>query len=1821
MAASREDDIYFPSLATCLDGEHQLLSWNNAYVALTSEQQSGLEAFFRNTNTLDALSSFDLRPPADPFKKALDQRTAPISVTAGAGYEIKELKEDAVWLSEQANINQEAALRVVILEWQTRAATKLREGLSEGEQLSVQDAVGARFGTSLLGELPPIAAQATDFNSQPARRRRLLKIHLSERVHAIKVSSLLLRVVPLEQRSRYTKTEPWLEPATNSLLSVVGLNDADLQRLLPTKIEELLGALQDRFDRLDRGSGWFVEEDGDPLLEELWNTAQITELTHLLLLLSGWTTALKAIPSPSIVMAWFTFASQMCWFMTLAECLPTQAPACGLIQSLISSISATMLSVRHSLQFLDDLAHDPSIATASDPTPYFMDRNCVQTVHQCFVHAARLGPGPAAPAMLGWALIMWHVDGAARTQRNERANLLAEGMSNSTASTSNIGETSVLEDCAEVINSIVIEEDENSLELLGANAIAGGNAYQIMITVCEGLYAAFYDTPDQVNITFARMAFVEVARFSLEIAQYSEDVLSAIWSSLKPYQCFWDMFDERYRQSDPVLDLFFNHDDLVYGKLVQEAKLRYPFELRPFLELCEADFMRHNKDSIMDPKNMRTFTYSLPEHFSGYSLRGDMLYLDYDFPIFAERNLGPRRLTANGTGEDDTLDSDLILPANTVGQPLQETRPPVAYWDHPHSALVYFAACLTTIKPGSNIVLTFAQSDIDLVQASAIIDLFTKLLTFTLKAHNTLEGKINVAQAFLDDVKCRSWDRQDIINVISDIFEQQLQRHVFEPGAEGSRELLVSCIQFFCVVATPFPNRIISLLARSRLLERDGQEGALVAIVTGTEIVLASYPFLVACVRLLEALVQAVPGTSVISRLDASTSNNLPLARRKSRFQPKMPKSEGLPERITKTVFNSFQKTFVGLFGSSLNWRFDDPSDRLTMYEHMIEEFDHIIRIAYGLDDSTGSKKLTGPLAEAAENTLEMFLSPATNNQAIRPLLEFLEYALHFPSAMLSPAQLGKCYKVTTITLRFCSDLLNIGILFDLPTSHLEEQLFKALPLLTKFFAIDGMPKQPVAELLGAMLESAGRSAKEPPSLLGHLGSGTAVSFLDVLMKLDRNLIGDAAEISIWNMLSAIVSNRQQWFAIYIITGSDPRARSKARGKDAASSTSQGPSLLKKALDLLSTISELKPDSALAMLRFVAAAQSHWPWAMGDLKKHTRFTDAILDFIGTLKRNENAETLDDVQKTCDEDRIAAYVAEILAMQIHAARETGNFDVARKVAPKLAYFRVHGVAQPKYNDSLHTNLAKNLEQAYPGIKVGYFKRSQLFPRNLGPNYFYDVDFATNVLNFKPGWAQRNGWCDEMKRANSNLSLVEAQVLLMKSWKLLAIELCSVMAHEPRLPTILGETVDNCLKANTESKITVFERIKHVRADFAFVVLQKLIASGTDFPSKLEVFPMTWDTIRASGQNFDAAFSAGDPVYYRTLLKTLFLSIQPHLTVVPPQETSKSKGGFAKFTTRASDTILEVLGDVVARGFKSLSALLHETFSESDEKEPASSANDFVVLTAILQSILRIPSIAYLHSQIALLFATSHTSRYAVSLFSWSDRLTMEAEDGSPDPIYGEMTVLFLLEMSSVPAIAEQMAVEGVLSSLAAANICTLYRRPKGMGPFDQPPRMHAIWTKGLLPILINLLDAVGPPMANEVVGFVNQFPQQLKRNEVALDNERKPARKREGTDGAITLSMASETHSLALLWKILDTYRQTGAASGALVDEIQEMDWDANSVKGDVEAWLEARSSLGARIVPLGERESAWRCGRLEDLVVSELQGTMACLEGGGNGGA
>ncbi|KAL9129241.1 MAG: hypothetical protein Q9217_002253 [Psora testacea] len=1865
-------------------------SWENCYIALSrlesASDDGSLKKILTDPQTINHLirSIAPYSSPNNQSKSTFETKTSAINVTppSHASYNIKQIQDDTLWLSKETNIDEVSALRIAVLEWQTRPAAQLLRGSTFGSVTNsngIDGGVGCR-GLTPEGQGPLFARFALQEQYVPAnedelrRKRRLIDILLSERRFILKCGEYILShaLCTAEQGDVIgphlpeEKNQRWLRAIGLNLLSHWAPENAGNSKQRHSSSNFLVdatGGIRSRLEALRSGSGWFGIDNALEELEMSWGSNQITEVIHIMHITQDLLGSSATLMQADVVLPWFRLMAEYGFFEGFKLPYPgLQTVYNTPLQSLAALISLTILNVSSALPLLTTSSTASLSASSSMvPPPYILNQPAASEINDLIISVAPIAA--ASPAVLAWSIITQHLREialATRDSREVRQSIRAadryggpdssdtdgaerpsiRGMSairrRSSTSSDTSQQSTLLEEVNDSLQITAIDGDP--IAYLAKNAVEGGKVFTVLTAIATDFCKQFGFEHNGIPDQKMRECLLNLIRACIKVVEYQPALIMATIAMITGSERYWEQVD---RPSNSHLtgpaDLL-RQDEVLKRRIFLVALSRFPYESMPLLQLCRALAYQHNNDRDVSEvwlnlQGLDIFTCMLPLDYQGYkTIREDEeadfieLIEDYSFEINADprtirTRLNDSPLLLRSSSLQVSPSASIRLPRGTQGQIMSNGKPLVVAWNYEYSGLTYIGKvlqCASTEIISNESANATISSDI----VSEAISFITSMLLSATKKVSTERNPVNIVESALSILGQASdgLDRnQDVISVIFQIFENELHKPPKAAEDQDSLGVLVQSVHFAHALLPVMPDRIWPFLGRSGLLGIDEEVGRLSAVISTYELVVGRYEFLLGCVRLFDALIEDVVTNAVLRK----TPNKAI-----TRFGYVNTLGAGVSQLTMEKVLLSLQRMMIDVLESMRNWRFINEEDRAELGSWLCNIFERLLKYCFKVnDDSNPSSRLTGALLPAANIILDVYLSTSKTDLAIKPLLQVCCEGLVIPSTSLPSLEARYCIAQSTAALRFFHTLIQTKVYLRRSLSHLEEHLFNAAGLFARLYAAHEAYKLPVINVFDALVRSASGNKEQPPSLLGHVGQENADHFLQMLSAFDQPVNNDELVIAIWRFFAAIVSNRQPWFAHFILTGTTPRASMKANNGSSLNKPGLNEPILNIAFESLRNIEKMNPQKALAMLEFVALAADFWPFVLTAIESHPDFLRSISEYasrIGLLA-NSGRDLSNKASADYTRLRMAAHVANILAMYTHRTQQEGNPKFARMLIPHLNYLSKNAINTLSYNSSLHGNLRQNFANKFEGCHLTDFKRTTMAPASLGDSYYYDIDLANKMLAFEPAWAsrRRQGFAEELRRANINLSVVESQIALFQSWKALLVELSAVLATEAKFQKIMAQAAADCLRANTENNLpeAFFGKIAQSRADLAFTMLESLNEVKSTVSEAREVLPVAFSALHGHGPDLSSALEAEDAEYHRMLLKLLYLAVQVHIhqgTLTPDPKISANKpppDSWCGTTNATTRTVLEIISTFIAQGFRSLTTLIHGS-------PHLVYPSDFCLLTALFRSCLRIPGLTRNSEHLLNAFADTQIPRCAATLLSWSHQLAASTSD---DPIYGEISTLFLLELSTVPALAESLAVEGVLSHILTTNLIRLLQE-RAFGPSDHPPRMYAIWSRGILPLFLNLLLSVGPPMAAEVAAALNTFPHQLQRASEAFNTSSGEFVANHPTNDIITLPMAQEAHSLALIVSILRTFCEAGASAAVIASEVENVKWDATQVKEDVEGWLQRRGALRERIVPSNEREEIWSRirpvnegmgeNRLEEKVLEELSGMVGVLGGG-----
>ncbi|KUI56248.1 hypothetical protein VP1G_03564 [Cytospora mali] len=1813
--ASPPNGVYFPSLDQCLKGDKVLLSWRLVASALQDASSERLTSRSVSNFLRDPYVHDLIRSPSKAFDKAtpqtksdFDTKTAAINVTPTPNdkYDIKTIKEDASWLSKNVEINEVAALRIVVVEFQTRSQTHLSGPLSTQDIINLQQAVGAdgTQASSLLAsvnatETADAEAIWTEFNTETGRRRRLVELYMSERRYFMAVvddaHNLMFEEAPGAPDTAKAALAGCLLHASFGAGAVSDLKNETLESRLST----YLGLIPECLAYPEAGlksmlTGPVYSED----LELDWTRTFLTETLHLLSSIFQITDRFTTFLSADVVSRWFKFVDAY-GFLDQLQALDEQtAEVIQPIKYLTCIISMKLLNLPRAILFLDG-----EISLHANEDSYITSDVILKEIHETVFRAADASVLTSGPVIFSWSLILQrmlrsHQERIERRdlQQNRQAQEGFERELQNIEARPGVGRRSSAGSIVSMENQsydLFIEasfgssqhqQDLQQVENLAGAVTAGGQLYDFMtdmaLSMGEAPSAAF-----RLSLG-SRMRFVllDFLKFSFPVAGYMSEPVTTLLAVLSAGQGYWDISKRKLLPLSQDIVAAALDDPLVLQFYILQALQRYPHEFLPFTSLCKVlstCLAEDDRSDIIIKSLLKTPTLTLPLPDAYWQFAADeedlrKLEVTYDFPLF-DVSPARRRLTSD--------EEPFCIPAGTYG---------LLASDSGHIAQVQFEHSTFALL-GRRLEANLASDLYDLalgpLQPEEIAETVSLLAT-AIRCENVKASIGNAVSDFNGEAglailreASRALPRtKDIVSVVCDTLDFYVDGDLANLEASSIR-VMTACLQFLDSILLICPGRVWSYMNRCDLLISNSRVGRLSRITGTLDLVDERYDLLLSVVNLFSNLIENA-AKGAVQRKIGSKANGRAIESENA--------WQGTSDKSLFQVNLSIAHTAVDVLENSLTWRFSSEVHRSTLLSDLIPILDRIITYSLSMGDSMEPNALTAFLQPAAQYILDGFLSSSSSPLRFQPLLSTMLVAFGVPDSTLYLRRAEVISNRQIAVLDFATTLVRAADFLGKPAVAFETQLLKCSSLLARLCATNATYKDSVLSLLGAVAERISRERSEAPSLLGYLGPQVSRSFLQTISRLDKPFERPSKSRNTWNFFSTILRNGQHWMANCLLTGKTPR---EAMGSDGKLSKLAPDSILKTALTQLRSIRTMPASETLAILDLLTSAHNYWQWTVFASQEDEGCLVELRAFVRELK-SASVTAKANPSQACDEARIAAYIAETFAMHLYHLRKTGREkEFARELVNDIDYYLREGVTVSGYNSSLHANFSKNFSKQYPGFSLDNFQRTPLSPGELGAGYYYALELADKMLRFDPGWAgprERNGFRNEMEAANLNLSLVDAQVALFHAWEFLLLELSSCLLPKEHLVTKqMMQVTKQCLVSNQENQgpERIFLHLTESRANLAMVLVQRLTETSLAPKDTAELLTTIWTTINS----IENPFTHGQIQYWRTMLRMLYVVLRGY-RMSPRSETNKTDDDRIVAVTQC---VLNILHRVVAQGFRSLVSLIHEP-------DVVVLPEDLALLTAILQACLCLPGMDQVSSQIYSIMVSEDVGQAATSLFSWADKLAARG-----DPVYGELSILFLLQLSNVPILAEYLASDGLLGQLTSANI-TQHIKRQNVSPFADNPgaqRCYDIWAKGLLPLLLNVLSApgLGPNIATEIAYVLNQFPNLLKSS---VDRIEAPGMSRTDARGYsyhVTLLGVSEINSLALLTKVLSVYRTS------FNREIPEVSWDSATVIENVDYWLSSRKILRERLLPLGQREAEWRTMKTDKEDVSVLEEKVVSL--------
>ena len=1799
-----------PNVGRCLSGDEVLVSWDDILNALrlSDSPPSALHHQFLADNkhflsqTIPSLGKSNAAA-----KSTFENAVAPINLPSEAlQKEAEQIKSDTTWLSSVHGLNEVEALKIVLLEWQNRPETRLTTGYADTELTSLRDALGSEYASTLrLIPDGPYGRSDTIFDSDDARKARIL--HQAHRIEPAMLAVTREAIQAASQQPDPKRSDFQVE--WSRLLAT------DASWSLQQALVGVVGAVDTIVEELYRLPEWNgVDVAFHDQLEAEFVTTKLQSvaiLFEIVLLLANSSTDRV---TGEMMQEWLELLTRHGYFAQLQSDLPVQQSAIRQIQTSSSFATLALINPAYAMEFLE--------SSAAQETPlqqpgveWFLDMDRLEDLNRILVPAATSSNPCAGPVLLSWGLIFFKARLLADEARETRENRsVQKGIERATTSDSRRVSTSsagsMNESVFEAISARIRPEQgiEDIPKFMLESAVRGSGVFAFLasMTACA-----------RESSPVLQSTKLQILQHLLAVARpalgYTPDIFNAQLGVLSP------SYDDSTEPASFKPLLNFIAEPFLCDTFLDVAASRFPYEALPFLQITRLlakgafdSFFRDDGVHYITHRlmTMETFTQAATGGFESFhttheSENANLVTLDETVDLLDHRSRRSQPLLAGKPGQQVSQ----IIPSGTVGEVISDSMPPVVRWHQQYSGLALLGRWLELHVKGelSTVISPFEPADD--VAAATISLLGTLVSTTEARAvrKTTPEEAQSLCQLLIDEVSAGLEMEGDVVDCIFDIVEQQLApTRRFSP-ASGS-EVLAACVDFITILCKIQPSRIWPSLVKSSLFSAYGAKRTVYSVITSVEVPTQLYALLESCSALMQAVMDLVLAVSSRSSVIKGSKSRIMLAQR-----PLAASVLGL----TETMYAAFE--------ALPTWSFSQLRQKQNILKNLCSAFSNLLYYTFGTGSAFNvDHSITAAFRPAAEFLLNALSGTGIQSLGLGPIalnlvtatlgiesdIFILDSASHLkPLVMLARVHLG-CSRLSGHALKEVNTtLVNLFPIFiRLPILH--------TPLLRPSLAIE-------YDIYDAFAKG------QRPHLLGYLGSASCLAFLDSLKYLNAKA-REEAHIT-WRLISRLVAPDQQWTAIVLITGSPP-------GKEKGNKQStRGKPLIQQAVDRLVDVDNSHPTVTVALLKLLMEAQVGWPTVTDMITARQDLFPALIKYVNS--RSAYGKSLDQAHH----NQIVAGVTDLSVITLHALMASRNEAKFTPFIPLLTWLTQHAVDVAAYNSSLHTNLKKNFANKYLGLDVVVVRRTGILRQPYSDNYYYDRDFAGKLIGHDQYWdSGSQSFQGEFRLANINLSVVESELVLLRSFKYLCSEHGFFFARNSDVRVLMSRIITNCLRANMQvlAPEKLFDTLFQTRAEIAGMLLGPLVTiapHGSEFTSILRI---AYDSARYRNGSYQLALTNDDLAYWRSNLNNIRLALQFHIGKSIGTQ-SIGPGANISAVDKSISLLVDIASQIIGEGMATIISALQDQVQSRAEPSPDSlSADDVAMLLSLLQTILRLPSLPQFSSQLSTALIATSTTDSCLLLYSWSHTLVVENI-----PIYAPLAMQFLASLSQLPPVAEHLATSGIFSRLLSAKTTQkLQQLPQGAGHTDRRPNGGLYYNlfSDFLRISLNLLDSIGGGIASEVSVFLNAFSKQLIRasRSFAADDT-----KDEGSDG-LTLGAATEVHNLSLISFILEQFRLAGASSAvdpAQILSLENFDEHRKAIAGDISDIL-AQDLVYRfrRIVPTNEVEAVWakqKVGKQEldgqgkakrekprdsvlgQKILKALESAKLCLGGDGDEGA
>lgn len=1006
---------------------------------------------------------------------------------------------------------------------------------------------------------------------------------------------------------------------------------------------------------------------------------------------------------------------------------------------------------------------------------------------------------------------------------------------------------------------------------------------------------------------------------------------------------------------------------------------------------------------------------------------------------------------------------------------------------------------LGRILQNLSILYTVKGNDINYEQKEfmiAAISLLSNIMSSTIP----VDHSIKILESLSSQLSKPRDD--DLISVVFKIFERALHKRNYE--------LLCICASFTNVLVRRFPHFVWAYLSTSDLLDHYGKSGLVNIILGSIELTNGEYDFTISIAKMTVGLIDDAVTTSLYS-------------------------DSGVPLKTKKSILSNLIVHLLNVYESFQFWKYSKSIEqRFELSLELTKAFSKILYFVHGIDSETPPEsKITNVLSKAADTITNAFLVPDSYDPpVVISLINTITSPKNKTIYIFGNGLFDELYDhVVQKAYDLANLLVSIRGVSKLNASSLERMLFCQSPKLIDIYLTKSTLKISIVKLLNSLVGVPWSS--EYPFLYSYLGHTYSEKFLSSIIKdLTTTLQDYQLAKTLYVFFGTLIRSKQDGLSILFLTG---RAPDKAISSSLKNTSKDNQiSILNVLKNNAKKMDQYPETTCCYLLEAISYAFNTWSNAR-NLDEDNDFIVSLLNKLENLMdATVGTNSSDDSQVTHDKElkrryKLIARIVEIFALYIFTSKNP-NSDLmslleSDKIVPHLQkFFLIEG-----YQSDLQTNLEKNISEIWNKAELSMFALSPIAKTfiNFDDNIF-DISILDQCLGNDSSWTGTDSIRNQIIDASSNLQSTVAQVAAAKSWG--ALITAFIKRKNSIVPECYMSLLSDLLQYNIEYCVEapIFTDVYMERLELVFFFLYNIHNNGQQLPDKniQKLLAQLLEILKSPEVNFltNIPENTGS-LLYRPILRSILLLL------------SMVKDG-PQFVELNADLLIQTNEESFCKG---LYLLFSNILSEINSMKATSGQYSIANIDEKIQDISLLLNIVVKtqelnpSSEFNSIFASSlyevGTLQVMLNLYSSSHLYLVNDE-----PILGQLSLSIIAELCMIREVAEKLITNGLFTVLVESPLSVALQR--NAIKTSSQPRIHYIWSNGLLSITLILLSNFGSKILPETYLFISYFSNQI-GNVLSSWFD---------SNMSVSTALVNETKQIILLQKMLEAINKVNSVS-------------------------------------------------------------------------